>query len=151
MPTYYIMDLDKGVAATMSEHKPSPAEVAACKWMTEADLQIYSREFQRTGFQGGLNYYRIDGVFSPDSGLNAFSGKKIDVPACYIGGSQEWAVYQSPGAFETMRSECTRLMGVHLVKGAGHSIVEEQPEPVNTLLLGFLREITAVHRPSQPI
>jgi len=142
MPTYYIMDLDKGVAATVAEHKPSPAYVAACKWMTETDLEVYSREFQRTGFQGGLNYYRIDGVFSPDSGLNALSGKTIDVPACYIGGSNEWAVYQSPGAFETMHSACTRLNGVHLVKAAGHSIVEEQPEQVTTLLLNFLREVT---------
>jgi pimeloyl-ACP methyl ester carboxylesterase len=138
MPAYYIMDLDKGVAATMAEHKPSPAQVAACKWMTDADLQVYSQEFQRTGFQGGLNYYRIDGVFGPDSGLNAYSGKTIDVPACYIGGSSEWAVYQSPGSFERMHTTCTRLAGVHLVQGAGHSIVEEQPEAVNRLLIEFL-------------
>ena len=138
MPTYYIMDLDKGVAATMAEHKPSPAQVAACKWMTDADLQVYSQEFQRTGFQGGLNYYRIDGVFGPDSGLNAYSGKTIDVPACYIGGSSEWAVYQSPGSFERMHTTCTRLKGVHLVQGAGHSIAEEQPEAVNRLLIEFL-------------
>jgi pimeloyl-ACP methyl ester carboxylesterase len=129
MPTYYIMDLDKGVAATMAEHKPSPTQVAACKWMMEADLQVYSQEFQRTGFQGGLNYYRIDG---------AYSGKTIDVPACYIGGSREWAVYQSPGSFERMHSVCTRLKGVHLVPGAGHSIVEEQPEAVNRFLIDFV-------------
>ena len=105
MPTYYIMDLDKGIAATMAEHEPSPAQVAACKWMTEADLQVYSREFGRTGFQGGLNYYRIDGVFGPDSGLNAYSGKTIDVPACYIVSSSEWAF---PGSFERMHTTCTR-------------------------------------------
>jgi pimeloyl-ACP methyl ester carboxylesterase len=138
MPTYYIMDLNKGVAATVSEYQPSSAYVAACKWMTEADLNVYSQQFQRTGFQGGLNYYRIDGVFSPESGLNAYSGKTIDVPALYIGGSKEWAVYQSPGSFERMHSVCTRLKGVHLVHGAGHSIVEEQPEAVNRLLIEFL-------------
>jgi len=138
MPTYYIMDLGMGVAATMAQYQPSPAQVAACKWMTEADLQVYSQEFQRTGFQGGLNYYRIDGVFSPDSGLNAYSGKTIDVPACYIGGSSEWAVYQSPGSFERMHTTCTRLEGVHLVQAAGHSVVEEQPEAVNRILIEFL-------------
>jgi len=138
MPAYYIMDLDKGVAATVSEYQPSSAYIAACKWMTEADLQVYSGEFQRTGFQGGLNYYRIDGVFGPDSGLNAYSGKTIDVPACFIGGASEWAVYQSPGAFESMHSACRRLMGVHLVNGAGHSVVEEQSGAVNRLLINFL-------------
>lgn len=138
MPTYYIMDLDKGVAATVSEYQPSSEYIAACKWMTEADLQVYSQEFQRTGFQGGLNYYRIDGLFSPQSGLNAYSGKTIDVPACYIGGASEWAVYQTPGSFERMHTSCTKLKGVHLVHGAGHSIVEEQPEAVNRLLIDFL-------------
>jgi pimeloyl-ACP methyl ester carboxylesterase len=141
MPSYYIMDLDKGVAATMSEYQPSPAYIADCKWMTEADLKVYSQEFQRTGFQGGLNYYRIDGVFSPDSGLNAYSGKTIDVPACFIGGASEWAVYQSPGAFESMHNACTRLKAVHLVKGAGHSIVEEQSATVNRLLINFIAGI----------
>jgi pimeloyl-ACP methyl ester carboxylesterase len=141
MPTYYVMDLDKGVAATVAEHKPSPAQIAACKWMTEADLGVYSQEFQRTGFQGGLNYYRIDGVFGPGSGLSAYSGKTIDVPACFIGGASEWAVYQSPGAFENMHSACTRLKGVHLVNAAGHSLVEEQPEQVNKLLRGFLQKV----------
>jgi pimeloyl-ACP methyl ester carboxylesterase len=140
MPTYYIMDLDKGVAATVSEYQPSSAYVAACKWMTDADLQVYSQQFQRTGFQGGLNYYRIDGVFSPESGLNAYSGKTIDVPACFIGGASEWAIYQSPGAFERMHTNCTQLKGVHLVPGAGHSIVEEQPEAVNRLLINFLAD-----------
>ena len=138
MPTYYIMDLNKGIAETVAEHKPTSAEIAACKWMTEADLQVYSQEFQRTGFQGGLNYYRIDGVFGVDSGLNAVSGKTIDVPACYIGGSSDWGVYQSPGAFERMHTACTRLRGVHLVHGAGHSIAEEQPDAVNRLLIEFL-------------
>jgi pimeloyl-ACP methyl ester carboxylesterase len=138
MPTYYIMDLNKGIAATMAEHQPSPTEIAACKWMTEADLQVYSHEFTRTGFQGGLNYYRVE--FDPglDGELNAFAGKTVDVPACYIGGSSEWAVYQSPGSFERMHTVCTRLTGIHLVNGAGHSIAEEQPEAVNRILIEFL-------------
>jgi pimeloyl-ACP methyl ester carboxylesterase len=138
MPPYYIMDLNKGISATMAEHQPSPAEIAACKWMTEADLQVYSQQFTRTGFQGGLNYYRVE--FDPglDGELNAFGGKKIDVPAYYIGGLQEWAVYQSPGAFEAMHSVCTQLKGTRLLDGAGHSVAEEQPEAVNRLLIEIL-------------
>jgi pimeloyl-ACP methyl ester carboxylesterase len=138
MPTYYIMDLRKGISATMAEHQPTVAEIDSCRWMTEADLQVYTQEFTRTGFQGGLNYYRVE--FDPglDGELNAFAGKTIDVPACYIGGSQEWAVYQSPGAFEGMRSVCTQLKAIRLIDGAGHSIAEEQPEAVNRVLIEFL-------------
>jgi pimeloyl-ACP methyl ester carboxylesterase len=148
MPTYYIMDLSKGIAGTMAEHQPSPAEIAACRWMTEADLLVYSQQFTRTGFQGGLNYYRVE--FDPglDGELNAFTGKTIDVPAYYIGGAQEWAVYQSPGAFQGMHSVCTQLKGIRLVDGAGHSIAEEQPEAVNRLLIEFLQTADLV-RPVQ--
>jgi hypothetical protein len=59
MPAYYIMDRDKGVAETMAEAMPSTAQIAACRWMTENDLKVYSDEYSRTGFQGGLNLYRI--------------------------------------------------------------------------------------------
>ena len=144
MPTYYIMDLDQGIAETMAAAMPSQAEIAACRWMTEADLQVYTEQFTRTGFQGGLNYYRVatDPRFATD--LNAFAGRTIDVPACYVGGDREWAVYQSPGAFEGMRQVCTRLLGVHLIAGAGHSLAEERPDEVNALLLAFLRKATRV-------
>lgn len=134
MPEYYIMDLNKGIAETMAAAMPSRAEIAACRWMTEADLQVYSTEFARTGFQGGLNYYRA----GSGTDLTAFAGKPIDVPACYIGGDSEWAVYQSPGAFENMNKVCTRLVGAHLVPKAGHSLAEEQPAAVNRLLIDFL-------------
>jgi pimeloyl-ACP methyl ester carboxylesterase len=140
MPTYYIMDLDKSIAATMAEHQPQPVEIATCKWMTETDLQVYATQFTRTGFQGGLNYYRVELDPGLDGELNAFAEKTIDVPACYIGGSSEWAVYQSPGSFQRMHSVCTQLKGVHLVPGAGHSIAEEQPDAVNRLLINFFAD-----------
>jgi pimeloyl-ACP methyl ester carboxylesterase len=135
MPEYYVMDLDKTTAQTMAAVMPTQAQIAESKWMPEKDLQVYSAEYLRTGFQGGLNYYRGD--------LTAFAARTIDVPACYIAGASEWGVYQTPGAFEAMQhGACTRLMGVHLVKGAGHSVVEEQPEEVNRLLVEFLRQST---------
>lgn len=139
MPEYYIMDADKGIAATMAAHMPSRAYIASCKWMTEADLRVYSTEFARTGFQGGLNYYRVtnDPGFSTE--LKVFAGRTIDVPACYIAGEREWATYQSPGAFENMRNVCTQLKGVNLIARAGHSLAEERPQQVNEVLLEFLK------------
>jgi pimeloyl-ACP methyl ester carboxylesterase len=139
MPTYYIMDRDQGMAETAAMQMPSPTQIVACRWLTEGDLAVYAAQFARTGFQGGLNYYRINADARFDGELNSFSDRTIDVPALYIGGDREWAVYQSPGAFEAMHSACRRLLGVHLVAGAGHSIAEEQPEEVNQLLVGFMR------------
>jgi pimeloyl-ACP methyl ester carboxylesterase len=87
MPEYYIMDLEKTVAETMAAKMPTEAQIAACRWMTEQDLDVYTAEFNRTGFQGGLNRYRI---FEVESDLNSFSGRTLDVPALYIAAS--WGV-----------------------------------------------------------
>lgn len=140
LPTYYIMNLEQGIAQTMAAQMPSAEQIARCQWLTEDDMDVYSAEFERTGFQGGLNYYRVAEHPSLGAELRVFAGRTIDVPACYIGGDREWAVYQTPGAFETMHQACTRLLGVHLVKQAGHSVPEEQPGEVNRILLNFLRE-----------
>jgi pimeloyl-ACP methyl ester carboxylesterase len=143
MPAYYIMDLEKGIAATVAAEMPSKADIAKCKWMTEEELRVYSAEFARTGFQGGLNYYRVGNDPKFGTELKAFSGRTIDVPACFIGGERDWATYQFPGAFEGMHTVCRRLVGVHLIDRAGHSLAEERPKQVNDALLEFLRE--AVH------
>jgi hypothetical protein len=108
--------------------------------MTEADLQVYATEFTRTGCQGGLNCYRVELDPVLDGELNAFADKTIDVPACYIGGSSEWAVYQSPGSFQSTNSVCTRLKGVHLVHGSRTFHCGRKPEAVNRLLINFFAD-----------
>jgi len=141
MPTYYIMDLARGMAETVADEMPSAAEIAACHWLTEQELGVYAAEYQRTGFQGGLLWYRCRTVptFAPE--LQLFSGLKIEVPALFIAGRSDWGVYQNPGAFEAMQSRaCSQLKGCHLIDGAGHWVQQEQPEAVNRLLLGFLRD-----------
>jgi len=138
MPTYYVMDLNKGMAETMAEHQPSTEYIAACRWMSEADLDVYAAQFARTGFQGGLNYYRVDADDALGNEQRSFAGTTIEVPALYIGGAKEWGVYQSPGAFQAMSKACARFRGAHLIPDAGHSVVEEKPGPVNQLLTEFL-------------
>ena len=139
MPTYYIMDLDRDMAATVAPEMPLPAEVAECRWLPEEELRVYSAEYARNGFQGGLQWYRCrtDARYWAD--LQIFAGRTIDVPACFIAGKSDWGVYQKPGDFETMQDEaCTRMLGCHLVQGAGHWVQQEQPEAVTRLLLDFL-------------
>jgi pimeloyl-ACP methyl ester carboxylesterase len=138
MPTYYIMDLTKGMAETAAEHMPSEGEVAACRWLTDAQLSVYADEFTRTGFQGGLQWYRcLVGKYVTE--LETFSGRTIDVSACFISGKSDWGVYQLPGALERMETTaCTQWRGTHLVDGAGHWAQQEQPEEVSRLLLDFV-------------
>jgi pimeloyl-ACP methyl ester carboxylesterase len=139
MPTYYIMNLADGMAETVAAEMPSAAEIAACRWLTEDELSVYAAEFGRTGFQGGLQWYRCTDSARQRAELEIFSGRTIDVPACFIAGKSDWGVYQFPGAFERMPAACTQWRGAHLVDGAGHWVQQEQPEEVARLLLQFLR------------
>ena len=125
------MDLNKGMAETVAAEMPSAAEIAACRWLPDAELRVYSEEYGRTGFQGGLNGYRG----SPgDADLQLFSGRTIDVPSLFIGGKNDWGVYQNPGALERLQKTLTtKMQGTHLVEGAGHWVQQEQPEAVSRL------------------
>ena len=141
LPTYYTMDLDKGMADTVAEEMPSPSQIAANTWLPDNELGFYSAEYARTGFQGGLQWYRCgtSGAFIPE--LQTFSGRTIDVPSCFISGKQDWGTYQRPGVFEAMQTTvCTRMLGCHLIDGAGHWVQQEQPEEVSQLLLEFLKQ-----------
>jgi pimeloyl-ACP methyl ester carboxylesterase len=86
LPRYYVMDLNKGMAETVAAEMPTPAQIAANKWLPEAEMKVYSGEFGRTGFQGGLNGYR-SGAGDTDS--QVFAGLTINVPAMFIGGKSD--------------------------------------------------------------
>jgi pimeloyl-ACP methyl ester carboxylesterase len=141
LPTYYVMDLAKDVAATVAEEMPSAAEIAANQWLPDRELAFYSAEYQRNGFQGGLQWYRCGTSGEFISELQTWSGRCIDVPSCFISGKQDWGTYQRPGVFETMQTTaCTRMIGCHLVEGAGHWVQQEQPAEVSRLLIEFLQK-----------
>ena len=141
MPTYYVMDFAKNMAETVAEEMPSAETIASNQWLPDRELSFYSAEYARTGFQGGLQWYRCgtSGAFTAE--LQTWSGRSIDVPSCFISGRQDWGTYQRPGVYEAMQqSACTRMLGCHLVEGAGHWVQQEQPEVVSRLLIAFLRE-----------
>ncbi len=139
MPTYYIMDLDRNMAETVVPVMPSATGIAACRWLPDNELAVYAGEYQRNGFQGGLNWYRGRTGGLSDSELLLFSGRTIDVPSLFIAGKSDWGTYQRPGSFERMQgTACTNMRGPHLLDGAGHWVQQEQPERVSALLLEFL-------------
>jgi pimeloyl-ACP methyl ester carboxylesterase len=141
LPTYYVMDLAKNMAETVAAEMPSGAAIAANQWLPDRQLAFYSSEYARTGFQGGLQWYRCGTSAAFSAELETYAGRSIDVPSCFISGRQDWGTYQRPGVFEAMQTTaCTQMVGCHLVDGAGHWVQQEQPGEVSRLLLQFLRQ-----------
>ena len=107
LPTYYVMGLEQGMAETAAAAMPSAPEIAACQWLTEAELAVYSAEYARTGFQGGLNWYRCRTSGRFEAEQQVFAGRRIDVPSLFIAGKSDWGAFQLPGALEKMQASAT--------------------------------------------
>ena len=139
LPHYYVMERDKDMARTVAPEMPSAAAIAACGWLPDEELRVYSAEYARTGFQGGLQSYRVGAGETDAAERRLFAGRTLDVPTCFIAGASDWGIYQRPGALERMQREaCTQMRGVHLVEGAGHWVQQERPEAVSELLIAFM-------------
>jgi pimeloyl-ACP methyl ester carboxylesterase len=102
-------------------------------WLTEEDLDVYAEAFERTGFTGGLNYYRnFDRNWERSAGLEHAT---IDAPTLFIAGTKDPVLaFVSPDGMERWVPD----LRTHMVEGAGHWVQQERPDEVNAAMLGFL-------------
>ncbi|EAW17909.1 alpha/beta fold hydrolase [Aspergillus fischeri NRRL 181] len=148
LPFYYIMPLD----ATMPEaialemgNEPENAQQLSQAWLPDSDLEVYVAEYGRTGFQGGLNWYRVrtagDGRFTQD--FDTYAGKRIEVPCAFVSGKMDWGIYQEPGALEKMVNGevCSDFRFLRLIEGVGHWAPQESPEEVANAILRLVRSV----------
>jgi pimeloyl-ACP methyl ester carboxylesterase len=107
-------------------------------WWSESDTAYYTAEFARTGFRGGLNWYR--NIKRSWELLTPWRGQVIRQPSMFIVGSCD-DVLNFPGS-KTQVDNYTKtlpgLRGYHILKGAGHWIQRERAQQVNSLLVDFL-------------
>lgn len=149
MPAYYVMPLSATMPEVVANSMSGEDDARTRSWMSDDELEVYVDEWQRTGFQGGLNWYRAqtseDATLAKD--MTLFAGRKIEVPCLFIGGELDWGVYQAPGVVEAQADSCTRWMGMQIIKDAGHWVQQEQPERVMDIVVEFLQQIRGVgHR-----
>jgi pimeloyl-ACP methyl ester carboxylesterase len=111
-------------------------------WFTDADLDHMSAEFSRSGFRGGLNWYRnIDRNWE----LTApWAGASIHQPALFIAGSEDPVIALGSGAaaVQALPDTVPGLTRTLLIDGAGHFIQQERPRLVNEALVGFLEGLS---------
>lgn len=119
--------------------RPGPPALPA--WLDEGDVDFYAAEFARTGFRGGLNWYRnIDRNWEL---LAPFAGAKVTVPALYIAGDRD-LVLGFAGMTElvaNLTQFVPQLRRTLILPGCGHWTQQERPQPVTAAMLDFLRDL----------
>ena len=112
-------------------------ELRRPRWLSEEELDVYVETFQRTGFTGGLNYYRN---FDRNWELTEpVKERHVTPPAMFLTGERDMVRRFAPG--ETMTGWVDDLRANIVVPGVGHWVQQEAPEAVNVALLEFLRQI----------
>ena len=111
------------------------------RWLNEADVDFFAAEFARTGFRGGLNWYRnIDRNWEL---LAPFAGAPVAVPALYIAGERD-PVVRFPGMdrlIPDLADFVPQLRGTIMLQDCGHWTQQERPVEVNAAMLEFLASL----------
>jgi microsomal epoxide hydrolase len=136
LPGYYIMPLDETMPATVAiDMAEEPLNgLSSHSWLPDDELAVYAAEYGRTGFQGGLNWYRVrtaaGGRYTKD--FEVFAGKKLEPPCAFVSGKLDWGNYQEPGAIEKMKNgvSCADLRIFRFLDGVGHWTPQEGSEEV---------------------
>jgi pimeloyl-ACP methyl ester carboxylesterase len=119
--------------------RPTPGTLP--NWLTEADLDFYVREFERTGFRGGLNWYR-----NTDRNwelLAPLEGAKVTVPALYMVGDRDLilAFQGMDRVVANLANNVPQLRGKVILSGCGHWTQQERAPEVNAAMIDFLRQL----------
>jgi pimeloyl-ACP methyl ester carboxylesterase len=118
-----------------------PAPQALPAWLSEADLDFYAAEFARSGFRGGLNWYRnIDRNWEL---LAPWAGARVSVPALYMAGDRDLVV-RFPGMdrlLANLSAFVPQLKGSVMLPGCGHWTQQERAAEVNAAMIGFVRSL----------
>lgn len=108
-------------------------------WLTDQDVDIFTQGFERSGFRGGVNWYRnIDRNRELTPFLN---GAKIQQPALFVAGEMDGVIVMYRQPYDNLETNVPKLKKKVLIPGAGHWIQQERPEEVNKLLIEFLNDL----------
>jgi pimeloyl-ACP methyl ester carboxylesterase len=108
-------------------------------WLTSEDISYYVENYKRSGYRGGLNWYRnIDRNWALSG---SWEGLKIQQPALFIAGGDDGVVKFMAKAVEQLPTTVPGLKKTLIVPNSGHWIQQERSEEVNAAILDFLRSV----------
>lgn len=112
-------------------------------WMSELEMEFFVAEYSRTGFTGGLNYYRSMDIKWAQR--KPYEGVQSEVPAFFIGSEHDidLEAFHGDDPISLMRAQFPDLREVAMIPGAGHLVQMERPREVNDYLLKFLDSLRA--------
>ena len=138
-------NMRQAVERDMSIEDPNTVSKLSSRWLPDPELAVYTSEWARTTFQGGLNWYRVQTQPEIASDIQTWSGSKISVPTVFVAGEKDWGTYQEPGAVEAMEQGKSVSEGCYngtvLVEGAGHWVNQEQPERCVEEIMKVVKEV----------
>ncbi|EGX57695.1 epoxide hydrolase [Streptomyces zinciresistens K42] len=105
-------------------------------WLTEADLDFYAGEFERTGLTGALGRYRA--VDRDWEDLAAHDGAPVTQPSLFVGGDRDASTTWLADAISAFPRTLPGLVSSHLLEGCGHWIQQERPAEVGRILIDWL-------------
>ncbi len=108
-------------------------------WLTKEDVDFFAGEFKRTGFRGGLNWYRnIDRNWE----LTPFlEGAKIRLPALFVAGELDPVITMYRKAYDHLEKNVINLHQKILIPGVGHWVNQERAVEVNQVIIQFLKAL----------
>jgi pimeloyl-ACP methyl ester carboxylesterase len=119
----------------------SPVPRTLAPFVSSAEFEYFVGEYDRAGWQGGLNWYAsldLNWELTPE-----LAGKKLSQPIAFIAGTDDsvMSFYGGQEQVEQLMARTgERCDFVKILEGAGHWIQQEKPEAVNELLLRFVGE-----------
>ncbi|XP_068659205.1 uncharacterized protein [Aristolochia californica] len=117
-------------------------DIALPSWVSEEDIAYYANKYRKTGFTGGVNYYRA--INLDLEMLAAWIGAQVKVPSKFVVGDQD-LTYSMPGAKEYIHSEQFKkdvplLEEVVVIEGAAHWINQERADEITYHIYDFIKK-----------
>ena len=143
IPYFYIMLANETFSETLATLDRGQNASVSKSWFPDSDIDVYVSEYQRTGFQGALNYYRA--LTSPPGTLTngglLWAGRQIPVPTFFLGGKYDWQTYIVYGALENYNKTSSDYRGGVLLPKSGHWLYIEQPKETIAHINKFLASL----------